>query len=375
MFNNLRELIISMPDEKTCREYLAKQRWADGKAVCPYCGYGKCYVIEGGERYKCGSKECYKRFRITVGTIMEASNIPLVKWFTAMYLVTAHKKGISSYQLAKDIGTSQKTSWFMLHRIREALRRKDNVTLGDNCPVEADETFVGGKFGNMHTKRKKKLINPDNPLANKTTVLGIIERGGELVARVIPPNSSLQIPKTVAQVVKANATLITDSTNLYNNISHSYNYHAVNHSMQEYVRENIHTNTIECAFSHFKRMIYGIYHQISSKHTQRYCDEFAHRYNTRKNKDADRFNFALTAVEGRLTYKELIASPIPTQIVLEEKPKNRYCGVIQLKEDEVIAHYKSVHEAARVTGINKGSISRACNGKRKSGGGFNWIYA
>ena len=157
MFNNLRELIVSMPDEKTCREYLAKQRWADGNIVCPYCGHGKGYVIEGGERFKCASKTCYKRFRVTVGTIMEASKIPVSKWLTAIYLVTAHKKGISSYQLGRDLGIAQKNSWFMLHRIREALRSKQEVTLGLNAPVEADETFVGGKFGNMNKKRRAKL--------------------------------------------------------------------------------------------------------------------------------------------------------------------------------------------------------------------------
>lgn len=375
MFNNLRELILSMPTEKACREYLAKQRWADGKATCPYCGHGKCYSIEDGERYKCASKECYKRFKITVGTIFEASNIPLVKWFTAIYLTTAHKKGVSSYQLGKDIGVTQKSAWFMIHRIREALRNKHTVTLGESYPVEADETFVGGKFGNMHSKRRKKYQESGDPMANKTTVLGMIERNGELVAKVIPVSNSIMIPKTIAETVKKNATLITDSSNLYNKISHSYNYHAVNHSMQEYVRENIHTNTIEGVFSHFKRMLIGTYHQISSKHTQRYCDEFSFRYNLRKMNDADRFSYALTAVNGRLTYKALVASNKPEQITLDHKPVNRHKGVIQLQDGEIIAHYKSIKEANKLTGINKGTISRACNGKRPMAGGYVWIFA
>src|SRR4051812_27786843 len=129
MFKNLHELIATMPDEMTCRKYLADQRWPDGKAVCPHCGSEKTYVIEKGWRYKCGNKECLKKFSVTVGTIFEASNIPLNKWFMAVYLCTAHKKGISSYQLGKDIGVAQKTSWFMLHRIRELMRPKKETKL------------------------------------------------------------------------------------------------------------------------------------------------------------------------------------------------------------------------------------------------------
>lgn len=375
MFNNLRELILSMPTEKACREYLAKQRWVDGKAACPYCGHGKCYSIQDGERYKCANNKCYKRFKITVGTIFEASNIPLTKWFTAIYLTTAHKKGVSSYQLGKDIGVTQKSAWFMIHRIREALRNKANVELGLNNPVEADETFVGGKFGNMHSKKRKKYQESGDPMANKTTVLGMIERNGDLVAKVIPVSNSIMIPMAIAETVKKDATLITDSSNIYNKIAHSYNYHAVNHSMQEYVRENIHTNTIECVFSHFKRMLIGTYHQISSKHTQRYCDEFTFRFNLRKMKDADRFSYALTAVNGRLTYKDLVASNMPEKITLDHKPVNRYKGVIQLQDGEIIAHYKSIKEANKLTGINKGTISRACNGKRPMAGGYVWIFA
>ncbi|MBL7703833.1 MAG: IS1595 family transposase [Ferruginibacter sp.] len=376
MFNNLRELILSMPTEVACREYLAKQRWQDGKASCPYCGHNKCYVIEGGGRYKCASNKCYKRFKITVGTIMEASNIPLVKWFTAIYLVTAHKKGISSYQLGKNIGCTQKSAWFMLHRIREALRRKDEIVLGETNPVEADETFVGGKFGNMNKKRRMKYKDIADPMANKTTVLGVIERNGELVARVMPKKNTYKIPQTITELVKKNATLITDSSNMYSRITNSYNYHSVNHGIFEYVKEgDIHTNTIEGAFSHFKRMLIGTYHQISSKHTQRYCDEFAYRYNSRKVKDADRFNITMENIEGRLTYKTLIAAPIPVQVEMPSKPKNRHKGVFQVKDGEIIAHYRNVHVAAKETGLRSGNIHRVCNSQRKSAGGFDWIYA
>ncbi|NOT91039.1 IS1595 family transposase [Ferruginibacter sp.] len=374
MFKNLREFITSLPDEESCRKYLMKERW-NGVVTCPYCSCERVTVIEGGKRFKCNHKDCRKNFSVTVGTIMEASKIPLCKWLTAIYLITAHKRGISSYQLGRDLGISQKSSWFMLHRIREMLRMKEDIVLGEHSPVEADETYIGGKFANMHNSKRKKYSEAGNPFGNKTAVLGMIERTGNLVAKVMPSNNNTAIPKTIAETVKLKATLITDSSNLYNRIAHSYNYHAVNHSMQEYVRDNVHTNTIEGAFSHLKRMVIGTYYQISSKHTQRYCDEFAYRFNSRKIKDADRFTLTMGRLEGRLTYKNLIQAEIPTQIELTERPKNRYCGVIQLKDGEIIAHYKSIKEAAKMTNINRGGISRACSGQRPSAGGFDWIFA
>jgi transposase-like protein len=248
--------------------------------------------------------------------------------------------------------------------------------LGENDVVEADETFVGGKFGNMNKKRRKQFQETADPMANKTTVLGVIERNGELVAKVMPKKNTLKIPQTITELVKPNATLITDSSNMYNRIVNNYNYHSVNHGIHEYVKEgNIHTNTIEGAFSHFKRMLIGTYHQISSKHTQRYCDEFAHRYNLRKMKDADRFSFAMGQLTGRLKWNDLISSPKPVQIEVIEKPKNRYKGVFQVLDGEVIAHYNTVKEATKETGVDKGAIINVCNDKRKSAGGYDWYYA
>src|SRR5215208_1546652 len=154
MFKNLRELIATMPDEKTCREYLAKQRW-NGKPICPYCFSDRVYSIEGGRRFKCGHNACYKKFSVTVGTIFEASNIPLTKWFMAIYLCTAHKKGISSYQLGRDLGIAQKNAWFMLHRIREIMRPKEETKL--NNTVEVDEVYMGGKVSNM-SKQKRTFL-------------------------------------------------------------------------------------------------------------------------------------------------------------------------------------------------------------------------
>ncbi len=373
MFTNLRELILSMPDEITCKKYLAEQRW-HGKTVCPYCHHDKCYIIEGGRRYKCADKACFKRFTVTVGTIFEASNVPLSKWFTAIYLITAHKKGISSYQVAKNIGVTQKTGWFMLHRIREVLRVKTPVTIGLTNPVEADETFIGGSITNKHNAvRKDFAANPEKYA--KTVVLGMIERDGQLITKVIGSKDANEIVTTVAGNVDNKATLYTDTTNLYAKLGTSYTHHAVNHSIQEYVRGNIHTNTIEGAFGHFKRMIYGIYHQISAKHTQRYCDEFTYRYNTRKTKDAIRFVQSISSVECRLRYKFLVGAKEPVAPIALNNNINSNKGMYQIKDGEIIGHYSSFTKAAKATNIDRKSIRETCKGIRKTAGGFNWCFA
>jgi len=380
MFKNLRELILSMPDEKTCREYLASQRWQDSKPICPHCGYtGKIYTIEGGKKYKCGSPECYKKFSITVGTIFEASNIPLVKWFTAIYLITAHKKGISSYQLGRDIGVSQKSSWFMLHRIRELMRVKQPVKL-DNI-VEVDETYIGGKMGNMSKSKRKHLRDNDMVGTMKTGVMGLIERGGEL--KYIQINQATDVA-TIQGIVKANvdkdAVVITDSFASYVGLNKVFAAHeAVNHTNDEYVRDKVfHTNSVEGAFSLLKRGIIGIYHQVTPKHVLRYCDEFAYRYNSRKIKDAQRFTISLRNVEGRLTYKQLVNAPIiekTVKPVATKTPNNaKQRPIAQIKDGIVINEFTGIREAGRITGIDFRAISLVLNGKNKTTHGYEWKY-
>ena len=377
MFNNLRELITSMPDEKACRDYLIQQRW-NGKPICPYCFCDKVYVIEDGKRFKCGHKECYKKFSVTVGTIFEASNIALTKWLMACYLITAHKKGISSYQLGKDVGVSQKTAWFMMHRIREMLRTKEPVKLGNT--VECDEVYMGGKVKNMSKSKRTFLRENGLTLRTKTTVMGMIEREGnlKLIALGKEPNMNVLEP-TVFDNVDKSATLITDSAGIYCNMKNEYAAHEiVNHSEQEFVREGgWHTNSKEGAFSHLKRSIYGIYHQVSAKHLSRYCDETMFRYNLRKMKDPARFTFSLTQMEGRLTYKHLIQK---TEVGEREKPiagqirDNFRRPVLALRNGEVVARYESITEAAKVTGAKKQNIFRVISGKRQTHHGFEWKY-
>lgn len=311
MFTNLRELIVSMPDEKSCREYVAKQRW-NGQTVCPYCGLGKCYTIENGERYKCANNKCYKRFTVTVGTIFHASNIPLTKWLMAVYIVTAHKKGISSYQLAKDIGVTQKTAWFMNHRIREVLKpTKDEILQG---LVEVDETYLAKKY-----RSKYKALPPDEVTAiteqqqrdkvkSKGAVIGLVQRDGNAIVKAIGSISRDNIREMVTKHVNPeNTTLMTDESNLYKYSLRNYNRQSVTHSKLEWTNGIVHTNTVEGLWSVMKRGIYGIYHHVTAKHLQAYCNEFAYRYNSRKIKDNDRFILSLQNLEVRLPYKTLVS--------------------------------------------------------------------
>lgn len=310
MFNNLRELIVSMPTEQACKEYLFKMRWADGKIICPYCGHGKSYIIENGNRYKCASKECYKRFTITVGTIFEASNIPLNKWLPAIYLTIAHKKGISSYQLGKDIGVTQKSAWFMLHRIREMMKDMDTTQL--QGIVEIDETYLSRKYG-----AKYQALPPDEverlsqlPPVKKNTkgaVIGMIQRDGKAVIKAMDRITKQNIIDAVKEHIAPDAMLMTDESNLYKNKAiRKYQRQYVCHSKGMWVDGDCHVNTVENFWSVMKRGVYGIYHQISYKHLQAYCSEYSYRYNHRKIKDADRFVLALQDVERRLSYKRLV---------------------------------------------------------------------
>jgi hypothetical protein len=179
MVTNFKQFIARYSDETVCREHLIKQRWPDGNVICQYCGHNKCYRIDKGERFKCANNKCYKRFRVTVGTIFEASNVKLSTWFAAQYLIMNHKKGISSCQLARDLGVTQKTAWFMLHRIKEQLKANNSPLLSGT--VEIDETFVGGIVGNMSKKRRAALrTEAGGTIQNKTRVVGMLERGGEL---------------------------------------------------------------------------------------------------------------------------------------------------------------------------------------------------
>lgn len=308
MVTNLKQLIRKFNTEAKCREFLAMQRWG-GKPVCPHCNHDRVYVINEGKGYKCANKECYKKFTVTVGTVFESSNIPLTTWFPAMYLIASHKKGISSVQLAKDLGVTQKTSWFMLHRIRESLKvNKPEMLSG---VVEVDEAYMSRKFGSEY-----KAIDPETgevleqkakPIASKRgAVIGMIERMGDIRVVATSNATAKEIGDAVRKNVHPDTMLFTDESRKYINQLNRYRRQHVNHSSGEWVRGIVHTNNVEAFWSVMKRGVYGTYHQISFKHLQAYCDEFTYRYNSRKIKDGERFAITLTHIEGRLTYKRLV---------------------------------------------------------------------
>lgn len=298
MVKNLKDLMAKFKDEAACRDYLIKQRW-NGKPVCPYCSCDRSYVIENGKRFKCANKECWKKYSVTVGTIFEASNIPLSTWFAAIYFVTAHKKGISSVQLSKNLGITQKSSWFLIHRIRESL--KENAPLLLQNEVQADEAYIGGLEENKHKEKRQK-----SPTGNKTAVMGVMETGGRVVAKVSPVVSGKAAKKLIDAHVDKKAILVTDTAAIYNFVGQQYDHKRINHAQGEFKVGKFNTNGIENFWSHLQRTIYGTYHQVSPKHLQRYCDESAYRFNSRRLADGFRFALTLQQIEGRLTYKQLV---------------------------------------------------------------------
>lgn len=302
MIKNLKDIFTKFSTEDACRMFLVQQRWG-GVPECPHCGCRKSYKIEGGKRFKCANKECYKKYSVTVGTVFEASNIPLTTWFQAMYHIVNNKKGMSSVQLAKHLGVTQKTSWFMIHRIRESLREKGSALLVDI--VQADETFVGGKNKNRHAD-KKVPNSQGRSFKDKTPVLGLMHQSGHITTVVIPNTQGETIQPIIDAKVKEGTIIVTDEWSGYNGVPVNYNHVIIDHKSGEYARGAFHTNSIEGFWSIFKRGYIGIYHYMSRKHLQRYCDEFAYRYNSRKTTDGQRFLLTSGQLTGRLTYKMLV---------------------------------------------------------------------
>jgi transposase-like protein len=302
-FKNLKELMTKFQDEQVCRDYLVQHRWA-GKPKCPYCGCDKSYRIENGKRFKCANKECHKKYSVTVGTVAEDSNIPLSTWFAAIYVITSHKKGISSVQLGKDLGIPQKTAWFLLHRIREAMREKKGFLLINE--VQADETYMGGSEMNKHSKKR---VGAEKAAELKTAVLGLQETGGKVVTKVAPWVTKGVVTDLILGHVAKPAILVTDSAPVYLKVGKKFEHIVVNHREGQYVINGYHVNGLENYWSILKRGVYGIYHQVSRKHLQAYCDEFSFRFNSRKISETARFDLTLCQMEGTLPYKVLTAKP------------------------------------------------------------------
>jgi transposase-like protein len=308
-------------DEK-CREFLIQQRW-NGSPKCPHCGCEKVYKFKDGKRYNCSNAECKSVFSATVGTIYENTKLPLTKWFLATYILSVHSKGISSLQLAGFLGITQKSAWHLNHRIREMLAEKSPQTLSNM--VEADETFIGGKESNKHksayAKRQKANLKRENDklgiptiknqgrnVDSKVPVIGMVERGGNLIAKVAPDTKGKTLKAFINWNVVKGSTVVTDEWRGYIGLSKNFTHETVSHSQGEYERAGFHTNTIEGFWSLLKRQINGIHHFVSPAHLQRYCNEASWRYNHKKIAQDERFAEVISRCKGGLKYQDLIKS-------------------------------------------------------------------
>lgn len=306
-FNTLIDMLTVLPTDNACREYLESKVWNNGTPTCPRCGvidadhYQLKVKGEFKGLYKC--KSCRERFTVTVGTMFEGSHIGLKKWFIAIYIFTMHKKGVSSHQLASDLGITQKSAWFLLSRIRNAFKQETPETPIDGL-FHADETFVGGKEKNKHASKKIEG-NQGRSYKSKTPVFGLMQTGGKVHTTVVPDTKAKTLKPIIESMVEKGAIIVTDEWAAYKGLARNFSHIVINHLDNEYVRGAFHNNNIEGFWSQMKRGIYGIYHQVSPKHLNKYCDEFSFRYNARKASVNDRFNHSLEK-STRLTYKQLI---------------------------------------------------------------------
>jgi len=294
----LQEVIKHFSNEAICIKFFADLRWQDGIAVCPRCESTKTGFLATRNVWKC--KACKKQFSIKVGTIFEGSNINLDKWICAIWLLSSAKNGISSYEIHRAIGVTQKTAWFMLHRIRFIM---ENGTI-EKLSVECDETFIGGKAKNMH-KHKREAIIQGRGSVGKTAVFGALERKGRVLAKVIEKTDRETLHSEIKEKVETGANLFTDEWRSYRGLDESYIHEVINHGI-EYVKGNVHTNGIENFWALLKRTLKGTYVSVEPFHLGRYLAEQTFRFNERKGNDQDRFLKAVGNIAGkRLTYEQL----------------------------------------------------------------------
>jgi transposase-like protein len=304
----LQQAIRYFSDEQVCIDTVAQLRWPNGP-TCPKCGHGEHYYLATQKRWKC--KKCAKQFSVKVGTIFEDSPLALDKWLIALWMLVNCKNGISSYEVGRDLGITQKSAWFVLQRLRLALQKSSFVKLGSNGgEIEVDETYIGGKARNMHPEKRKRRITAHGPNKDKTIVMGILERGSEVRAIVVPGTKRRILQGEVRKHVEPGTPVFSDASPSYVGLEKDFQYQAVDHAVA-YVQGNVHTNGLENFWSLLKRGIGGTYISVEPFHLFRYVDEQAFRYNNRGKKDfkvtdSNRFELALSQIAGkRLTFEEV----------------------------------------------------------------------
>jgi transposase-like protein len=310
----LREAILFFAEYENCKRAVEAIRWPDGVVKCPTCGSEKVTYLENQRRWKCYEKHPKAQFSLKVGTIFEDSAIGLEKWLPALWLLTTCKNGISSYELARALGVTQKTAWFMLSRLRLALQAEHGGKLGGH--IEADETFIGGKARNMHTAKRKRLgISQSQSMIGKVAVMGLLQRHGEgskVRTQVIMNRKKHQLEQIVGENVEMGSALYTDALRSYDRMAARGYIHQVIDHAEAYADGQVHTNGLENFWSLLKRAIKGTYVSVEPFHLFRYLDEQAFHFNNRKGTDAMRFALALKGIiNKRLTYTALTGKELP----------------------------------------------------------------
>lgn len=302
----LQQAIIYFSDPERCFEYAKKLRWPNGKVVCPRCEKAKHSFIKTRRLWFCYT--CQKQFTLKVGTIFEDSALGLDKWMAAFWMLCNCKNGVSSMEIHRTLGVTQKTAWFMLQRLRLAMQDDlyGSKMGGGGSEVEVDETFIGGKARNMHKSRRLRLTGRLQD--DKTTVVGIMERGGRIRTSVVANRRKNTLQAEVRKHVNAGSAIYTDFLLSYEGLEKEYKHRVVDHAV-EYVDGRVHTNTLENFWSLLKRGLHGTYVSVEPFHLYRYLDEQMFRFNNRKGlNDSQRFALAMSQIGGkRLTYSQLTA--------------------------------------------------------------------
>lgn len=312
-FKTIHEFNDYFKDEKTCYEFFEQVRWG-GVPVCPHCGGTKYYKVKARGKftdipsYRCGNRECDKPFTVRTGSIFEGSKVEFRKWLQAAYEISICKNGISSVELASRIGTSQKTAWFINHRLRDMLKDTEPELLRDFAAL--DETLVGGRERNKHAD-KKIPHSQGRSSKGKTIVFGARGLLGQVRTEVVPNAEAETLLPIVDKWVEPGSIMVTDTWTSYNSLKDNYFHVRVNHTEGQYVNGAFSTNGIENFWSLFKRGLSGTHHSVSPQHLQRYADEFSDRYNKRGTTNIQRFQKVVErCANSRLTYRELTGAKL-----------------------------------------------------------------